>query len=180
MKKLINYLIWIIKRKTIRPPQLYKEKLIREYGRAYCISHLIETGTYEGDTINALKKDFTTIESIELDKILVKKASERFNSDINVFIYQGDSPKVLKDTILSELQGSAIFWLDAHYSGGKTADKGNPILGELKSILANSKQHIILIDDADYNWTKIKRIKKMIGNDYKYEIKHNIIRLVPK
>ena len=50
----------------------------------------------------------------------------------------------------------ALFWLDAHYSGGDTAkgQSNTPVMSELEAILAYSRRNdIILVDDLRYFWT---------------------------
>ena len=44
----------------------------------------------------------------------------------------------------------AVFWLDAHWSGGETARGATecPVLGEIAAIRAHSPEHAILVDDA--------------------------------
>jgi 16S rRNA A1518/A1519 N6-dimethyltransferase RsmA/KsgA/DIM1 with predicted DNA glycosylase/AP lyase activity len=66
------------------------------------------------------KKKFKRIWSIELDKILFELARKKFQSESHIKIIQGDSGTVLPE-LLNKLTDPDIFWLDAHYSGGKTA-----------------------------------------------------------
>ncbi len=134
----------------VPPPHLVKQMIIKEYQSKYSYKVLVETGTFMGDMVEAQKKNFKKIYSIELGINLFKKAKRRFKKDKNITIVQGDSGKVLSD-ILLKINEPAIFWLDGHYSGGKTA-KGNkdcPIFEELDAIFnKNNFQHVLLIDDA--------------------------------
>jgi hypothetical protein len=138
--------------RTISGPQSHsvKEKTILKYQRRYGIRIFVETGTYLGDMVEAMKNSFEKVYSIELNEDLYKKAKARFVHNNNVFVLQGDSSEVLP-TVLKTIIEPAIFWLDGHYSGGITS-KGNldtPIKKELESILNESiKNHVILIDDA--------------------------------
>jgi hypothetical protein len=100
--------------------------------------------------VAAQKKNFNQIYSIELSKELYLAAKNKFSSDRNVTIINGDSGDVLPE-LLRQVNKPAIFWLDGHYSAGITA-KGNkdcPIFEELSAIF-NSRplKHILLIDDA--------------------------------
>ena len=149
-QKIISYINWLIKGKPVPPPDFIKEKIIKKYAFRFSPKVFIETGTYYGDKIDALKHLFVKIISIELDKELYEKTKQRFKNYSNIEIIQGDSSEILPK-ILPNTNGKILFWLDAHYSGGITARGRNdtPILNELKAILNNHpKNNIILIDDA--------------------------------
>ncbi len=136
--------------KTFLPSiHVVKQNNIHSYRDKFKTEVLVETGTYMGDMVEAQKKYFKTVYSIELSVELHQKAVERFKNDSNVKILQGDSSVVLKD-ILKALKTPALFWLDGHYSGDITAkgEKETPILAELEQVLRNNDRHIILIDDA--------------------------------
>ena len=169
----------------VPPPHIVKQITIGEYQQKYGHSILVETGTYMGDMVEAQKKRFNKIISIELGVDLYEKARKRFNHDKNVLIVQGDSGKVLP-TILKEVNEPAIFWLDGHYSGGITA-KGEtecPIFDELEAIFNRKLNHILLIDDArcfigkgDYpSIEKLTEYVRSKNEKYQIEIKHDIIR----
>jgi hypothetical protein len=57
---------WIKEGRPVPPPVLYKHQTIREYGEKYGIDTLIETGTYYGGTVWALRNNFNCIISIIL------------------------------------------------------------------------------------------------------------------
>lgn len=172
----------------IPPPHIVKQIIIGEYQQKYGYTTLVETGTYMGDMVEAQKTRFNKIISIELGVDLFKKAQKRFNNDKNVFIVQGDSGKVLPK-ILKDINESAIFWLDGHYSAGITekGDKECPIFEELDAIF-NSKNfnHILLIDDArcfigQGDYPTIEKLTGYIKNKdekYQVEVKHDVIRYV--
>jgi hypothetical protein len=110
----------------------------------------VETGTYHGETVAAVKHLYANVISIEVDEALYHKACARFASDGNVRIVRGDCASEMP-AILAGLQEPAVFWLDGHYSGGETG-KGvvdDPILISLNQIAAHAiKEHVIFIDDA--------------------------------
>jgi len=177
---------WKNNGRQIPPPHILKQITIIEYQKLYGYKVLIETGTFLGDMVEAQKKNFEKIISIELAPDLFEKALKRFKKDHNVIILQGDSGKVLPE-ILNEVNEPAIFWLDGHYSAGITAkgDKDCPIFEELEAIL-NSKtfNHIILIDDARFyngngDYPTIEKLTDYIRNKndkYRMEVKDDIIR----
>ena len=109
----------------------------------------VETGTYLGEGIENVLFDFDEIHSIELNSKFVNNAKKKFKNYYHVNIHHGDSSSILETLKINE---PVIFYLDAHYSGGKTSlgiigDNGCPLLREL-SILGKRKfNDIIIIDD---------------------------------
>jgi hypothetical protein len=183
-----SYYQWIKNGCPDPPPHKVKQQTISEYQKKFKYTTLIETGTYRGDMIEAQKKFFKKIISIELSYDFFEKAKKRFKKDKNVIIYHGDSGKVLPKVLLDLIE-PAIFWLDGHYSGGVTAkgDKDCPIFEELNSIFNGKKfNHILLIDDARCftgagDYPTIKNLTEYIqskNQNYKVEIKNDIIRYV--
>lgn len=67
LRQFINHLAWLAKGRKIPLPHLYKLKVIRECQDKINAEILVETGTYLGETVNALKSQFAKIFSIELD-----------------------------------------------------------------------------------------------------------------
>ena len=130
-------------------PHVIKQNRILQFKKLYDINILVETGTYLGDMVWAQRNNFDQVFSIELDRRLATSAQKRFMKNKNITIIEGDSGKVLPK-LIPQITEKAIFWLDAHYSGGITArgEKDCPILDELKTILSTQIEHIILIDDA--------------------------------
>jgi hypothetical protein len=111
----------------------------------------IETGTHIGLTTQvALDLGFNKIYTIELAEHFYKNAVKKFEKSPQVICIFGDSAHQLKN-ILGNLEESAVFWLDGHWSMGDTAkgDFAVPIYEEL-NIIMNSKikNHTILIDDC--------------------------------
>jgi hypothetical protein len=168
------------------PPHIVKQLLIDEFRKKNSIATLVETGTYLGDMIEAQKKRFAKIISIELSVELHKNAQKRFQNDKNVVIEQGDSGKVLP-RVMAALNEPAIFWLDGHFSSGVTAkgDKDCPIFEELDAIFAANKlNHVLLIDDARFfngegDYPTIEALSAYIKNKnsaYCIEVKHDVIR----
>jgi len=146
------------------------------------IKTFVETGSHEGDGIQkALDAGYENIISIELSEFYVDRCIERFLNEDNVKIVQGDSCDVLPPTI-NEIDESIVFWLDGHYSCGKTA-KGkywSPIMYELDAISKHPiKNHTIMIDDMRC-WSRdnpefrfghldIEEKIKSINSDYHFE-----------
>lgn len=142
---------WECNKLTPSMPHLGKQNIVLEYTKRFPSKVFIETGTYKGDMVYAVLPHFEKIYSIELDKTLSEKAQKRFAGYRSVSVVQGSSKDVLPE-ILRDVKQSCLFWLDAHYSGGRTAkgDTETPIMQELECILSHSyaADHVILIDDA--------------------------------
>jgi len=176
---------WEQEGKPVPPPHQIKQLAIQNYKNRFGLNVLVETGTYLGDMIEAQKKKFDRIFSIELGEKLWRKAVNRFKNEKHITLIHGDSGEVLK-SISEKLNEPALFWLDGHYSGGITA-KGNlecPILKELDAIFLYSKfNHVLLIDDArcfdgTNDYPTIEELTNYIKNKnekYIMEIKDDII-----
>jgi hypothetical protein len=136
--------------------------------------------------VDAQKMNFQRIYSVELSLDLWKDAVSKFEPYPNVKILHGDSGKVLP-SIIEQLEGTAIFWLDGHYSEGVTAkgEKNCPIFEEIDAIFLKEKiEHVILIDDArlfvgENDYPTISELTEYIHekhSKYKLLVKDDIIR----
>ena len=147
----------------------------------------VETGTYEGEMVEAMRTHFAKVYSVELSPEHFKRAAERFAAHENVEIIFGDSALMLPD-VLMDITEPALFWLDGHYSAGNTAkgDTETPILSELDVILRHVvKGHVILVDDArcfngtaDYpTLAQLEAYLRERRPDASFEVKDDIIRI---
>jgi hypothetical protein len=141
----------------------------------------IETGTYQGETIDIVNKHKnyqTTIFSIELSEIFHKNCKEKFKNTKNVEIIFGNSKYHLIN-IINDINNKITFWLDSHWSGVPNIGCDNvsicPILFELEQIkLHHIKNHTIIVDDIrlmdniHFPVTKEQIIEKIyeINKDY--------------
>jgi len=178
---------WNKKGNPIPVPDVVKQRAVKKYAKIFSVETFIETGTYLGDMVDAVRDTFKKIYSIELDATLCDQAKKKFSKHHNISIFHGDSSKVLP-VILADISEPCLFWLDGHYSGGITAkgDFNTPIMQELNCILDHTiRGHVILIDDArefnGYNdYPTIEELKKRIFKkypDWKFDIKDDIIRI---
>ena len=145
-----EFVEWERKGKPIPPPHIVKQRTLQSYAERYDLKVLVETGTYYGDMVEAMKHVFDHIYSIELSKELFEKAKKRFKGLKHVELIHGDSGIEFRN-LMDKINQPALFWLDGHYSGGVTAkgEKETPILEELQQILnAPDRGHVIIIDDA--------------------------------
>lgn len=113
------------------------------------ISTFIETGTYKGSTAIWAAKNFNNVITIEYSKKLYDQVREKNKNYENINFLFGNSIEKLKE-IVPKLDKSAIFWLDAHWSGGDTYGENTecPIIEELEIIVNGGIPHCIFIDDA--------------------------------
>lgn len=180
-----EYIKWLMKGKPLPAPHFVKQLTIRKCRKDSGYSILIESGTYLGEMVEAQRKYFSKVISIELSQTLFENAENRFSEYKNIVILLGDSGELIKK-IVPDLEGSAIFWLDGHYSGGNTA-KGKietPVMNELEAIFQSDLEHIILIDDArlfdgknDYPTLKyLEDVANKAG--YSLSLEDDIIRLL--
>lgn len=179
---------WIAAGRPLPPPHRVKQLALRRYARQFELEVLVETGTYLGDMVAALRRDFRALYSIELGVELHQAARQRFAASPHVQLLQGDSAEVLP-RLLEQLPGPALFWLDGHYSSGVTArgSKDTPVLQELDAILASgSGPHVILIDDArcftgedDYPSLDALRRRVLLDPRLAFCVEDDIIRITP-
>ncbi len=182
---------WSTERKSfVGPlPHLMKQFTIKDYAAKFNCFTLIETGTFEGDMVEANLDNFTNIYSIELDDYYFKRAFRKFRNNPNVQLINGDSGVELGKLLLS-LHEDCVFWLDGHYSAGKTArgELDTPILSEILSIFNHPmKNPVILIDDArlfngENDYPKLDDFIAQIGkltDKFEVEVYNDIIRITP-
>lgn len=162
---------------------------ILQYQQKHNLKVFIETGTYAGNTIIAVKDSFEKIYSIELNNFIYKLAKQKFKSFPHIQILNGESDDVLR-SLLPNINNRALFWLDAHYSSGATSKgkKHTPIFEELDAIFTHKiKNHIILIDDMkDFigtnDYPTIEELTAYIleNSDYSIEIHSGVAHLTNK
>lgn len=181
------YQTWIEQDKPVPPPHLVKQRTLLEYKNRFQLTTLVETGTYYGDMIWAMRSHFQQLYSIELSETLHHRARRRFQRYQHIHLLQGDSGKLL-ESLVSGLAQPALFWLDSHYSAGETArgEKDTPIFEELNHILGNPHPgSVVLIDDArcfgaDPAYPTLPNLKDYVlgrNPDLQFHVKHDLIRI---
>ncbi|MBU4348411.1 FkbM family methyltransferase [Patescibacteria group bacterium] len=179
---------WYLKNKPLPPSHFLKEQIVKNYAKKYKIKTFIETGTYKGIMLSAVKDIFEKLYSIELNATSFQNALIKFREDKQIKLLNGDSGKIMIN-VLKDINEPCLFWLDGHYSGKSTSkgEKNTPILQELKTILNHKiKNHIILIDDArlftgknDYPTIKeLKYFVKNLNNNLRLKVKYDIVRII--
>jgi hypothetical protein len=141
---------WRIRGCPLPPPHVVKQLAILRYQRSRRFSTFVETGTFTGEMVAAVRPHFHRIISIEMSPEIHQRAVRRFAGDRQVELLLGDSAVVLP-RVLQQIGDPALFWLDGHFMGGGTAraDEDTPVRHELSALLSHPvRGHIILIDDA--------------------------------
>lgn len=183
-----DYLYWYLRGKPVRSPHLLKQQTVRQHAEIYGLKILVETGTYYGEMISAMKYRFDRIYSIEFDPALAQQAIRNFARYPNIQILEGDSQQVLP-ALLKSLTQPALFWLDAGYYSwaGLESDKRR-LSVELESILHHHvKGHVILMDDAhglngQNGALTVSELKSRIESEFpgrKLEVQYDILRITP-
>lgn len=125
----------------IHPSKKLKIEHLLYLTEKYNLDNFVETGTYKGQTLKSLYPYYNNLYSIEINKDLFDMNIEKFKNYKNVHLYLGDSAEIIND-VTPLVKESTLFWLDAHESITE-----NPILKELKTIINNCCNYVIVIDD---------------------------------
>lgn len=90
-----EYIEWLESGKPVPVPHIIKQLTVKKFARDYKPRIFIETGTYFGDMVWAVKDTFEKIYSIELEKNLYRRAKAKFSKYKHISIIQGDSAEAL-------------------------------------------------------------------------------------
>jgi hypothetical protein len=184
-----DYWYWKLRGEPIRSPHLLKQRTVRDYAQRYGLRVLVETGTYYGEMVEAMKGRFAEIYSVEFDPALAQRAKTKFARWPHIHILEGDSQKVVPE-LLQSLKEPTLFWLDAGYYGWAGLH-GNEkrLTSEIEAVLSHSiKQHVILMDDArglngQNGSPTVPELKRRIESEFSgrgFEVKYDILRITPK
>jgi hypothetical protein len=188
-----DYWYWNLRIRHGRTPHLFKQRTVREYARRYTLRVLIETGTYYGEMVAAVKNDFDRIDSIEFDPALARRAARLFERHPKIRILEGASEQFIPE-LLKSLSEHALFWLDAGYYTWDNLPRNRERLpAELAAILGHSiKGHVVLIDDAatlkfcagdqkePLDVSELQTNLAAAFPDRLVEVQHNIVRITPR
>lgn len=125
------------------------DELIKRLSSEFAIRNFVETGTYEGATACWASEHFENVFTIEMSEHFYEETRKKYDRRENINFIFGDSRVELRK-IVGKLNESAIFWLDAHWSGGATYgdDDQCPIIKEIEIINDSPRDNFIFIDDA--------------------------------
>ena len=131
-------------------PFFIRRAQLLQVGKRIGAEVAVETGTYRGDTTVFLARHFRETHTVEVVPALAGLARERFRNQPTIIVWDGDSSDVLR-SLLPQLRGAVLFYLDGHDSGGITGKglKACPVREELEIIYASSENRVsVVIDDA--------------------------------
>jgi hypothetical protein len=181
-----DYWYWRLRGRPVRSPHLLKQRTVREYAEKYNLRTLVETGTYYGEMVAAMKGRFDRIYSVEYDHQLAQRAQKKFARSAHIQILEGDSQQVIP-ALLQTMQTPALFWLDAGYYGwaGLQGDKQR-LTTEFDAVLRHGVKHIILMDDArglngQNGAPTVAELKQRIETEFpgrKVDVQYDILRVV--
>jgi hypothetical protein len=171
------------------PTDVEKRRSILLFRRLFDCRIFVETGTYLAETTLAMAPHFERCFTIELDPGLYERARRLLEPHPHVEVLHGDSGEKLAE-VLEKLDRRALFWLDAHYSGGITARgvQETPIVRELDRILAHPvRDHVILVDDSRNfvgrdGYPTIRELRKLVGRRaprHEVDVFDDVIRIYP-
>jgi hypothetical protein len=179
--------LWFLLRKHRIPAVIYlpsppfvKVLALKRYARQYGLKTFVETGTFMGNTTASMADVMARCITVELSNQLHERALARFRDRANIHCVLGNSAQAIP-AILQSLDEPALFWLDAHYSGGITADGGaDPIIDELTAIFSHPvyRRSVVLVDDARGH--SIDRIGALVPKSHTVSVRNDIIRIVPR
>lgn len=171
------------------PPHIIKQRMLLDHAQRFNTDILVETGTFLGEMISAMKDHFKEIYSIELNEELAEGAKAAFRKYPHIHLVAGDSATALEG-VLRGIKGRCLFWLDGHYSGGITAlgDARCPVRAEIEAILRHpNKDHVLLIDDAicfdgNHGYPTLFELHDIVVSrfpGYEMQIFDNVIQILP-
>jgi hypothetical protein len=185
-KRLREVIRWMFSPAGVASPGPYKRWVIRSYARKCRTPIFVETGTLYGDTIEAVRRSFSEVYSIEIEPSLAEAAKVRFEDDQRVSIIVGDSATEMA-TLTARLDSPTLFWLDGHYSGAGTGrgDEDSPLRQELTTVLTTVPSCVVLIDDArffgtDNGYPSERELAELVSTlrpNSTVEIKRDIVRI---
>jgi hypothetical protein len=183
-----DYWYWLLRGRPERSPHLLKQNVVREYGERFRLRTLVETGTYYGEMVAAMKRNFDRIYSIEFVPELAARAQRLFARESHIKIFCGDSRAVMPQ-VLALLDSPALFWLDAGYYGwvGKVGDQQR-LSSELEMILSHPFLNVVLLDDARGltgrdGIPSVNEVKTHIESKFpsrQVEVEDDIMRITPR
>lgn len=125
--------------------------LVAFFARHLPLEVFVETGTYQGDSIERVKPFFNRFYSVELSDHYYQAARNRFAGDETVDIVHGQAADFLKNLMPKVRDKSVLYWLDSHWCDAQATEGAMSqctLLAELTAIDAINPHSVVLIDDA--------------------------------
>jgi hypothetical protein len=170
-------------------PGSVKIAVVRSYVRSSGARRFVETGTFQGDTTEAIARTGVQCHTIEINPVIHARAQRVLGHYRNIDFILGDSADQMV-RLLDTIDEPVVFWLDGHFSGGITgrSDIDTPISAELDAILNHPiRGHTILIDDARefngmHDYPHLSRVLAIFDDHphYQASVSTDIIRITPR
>lgn len=125
--------------------------LVERINEMLPLSVFFETGTFKGDTVNAMLPYFDRLITVELSEPLWKEATNRFAGERKVESCLGNSADVIAKFSRELKDASVLYWLDAHWcvADDTSGEQSQcPLLEEIRAIGELNDKSVVLIDDA--------------------------------
>lgn len=126
-------------------------QLVASLKKVLPLTVFFETGTFKGDTVDAMLPYFDRFITAELSEPLWKEVTDRFAGEKKIEPYLGNSPDVIAKFRPELKDSSVLYWLDAHWcvADDTSGEKSQcPLLEEILAIRQLNDQSVVLIDDA--------------------------------
>ena len=120
------------------------------------IKNFVETGTYKADSTLIAAKEYENVYTIEIFEPLFLESKQRAENEgiTNITFLLGDS-LVQLNNIIPHVSEGAVFFIDAHISGGDSGWNGKirvPLIEELEIILSKELGPSVFIFDDLRLW----------------------------
>ena len=161
--------------------------LLSRVRREFRLDFFVETGTAAGHTTELAAIYFDVVFTCEIDSNLLAVAQKRLEQYHNIRFYNMSSPEFIRK-IKPSVSQPALWWLDAHWCGGKVKPaKECPLLEELVEVKGTHGHSVILIDDADLiiappkpphdpsHWPTLDAVKEVIA-EWKEDVNIEIVQ----
>lgn len=159
--------------------------------RSLRLDTFVEGGTFTGATARAAAASFDRVYTIEKSPRMQEVARANLAGLGNVTLLAGDTREHLPGLAG---RGRALYWLDAHWSGGATYGKGDecPLLEELRLIFAAGGECAILVDDARLflapppqphdpaEWPTLLQLAAAIPPGWELFVREDVIYVLPQ
>jgi len=125
--------------------------LVEYLKRALPLSTFVETGTFEGASVELCLPYFERIHTVELSDAYYRAAIEKFKEMPRVRVWSGTSVNCLRELSGVLHDESVLYWLDAHWCAAEDVGGGAaqcPLLEELDALAHLNEQSVVCIDDA--------------------------------
>lgn len=115
------------------------EEIVLEIASHFGIETFVETGTYKAVTALWASRHFKNVFTVEAADGLYKEAIAQHGHIAHLHFIKGNSRDALSELAVNfnQTHKKALFWLDAHWSGGETYGEKDecPLLDELRVVL---------------------------------------------